>query len=196
MKIFFLTISLIVTFQFIFSYNYHTKVENINKNNNTKRVELCIDSIHPNSQLSTKFLEVFKKCQKIPTGVQLVTIDQMHSTWKEYINIPSPNYFEYDLNGDKIIDFVFILMDTNLIQSSLCCLLSENDLYKFYIIDSAATYENKNQIIIFPENSGLLKTEYETYKLKNGGINSIFLWESLEFTYYWTGNNFEIIMFD
>jgi hypothetical protein len=117
-----------VTFQFMYSNNYHTRVETIDQNYNTKNVELCIDSNH--------------------------------------------------------------------IQSSLCCLLSENDLYKFYIIDSAATYENKNQIIIFPENSGLLKTEYETYKLKNGGINSIFLWESLEFTYYWTGNNFEIIMFD
>lgn len=80
MKIFFLTISLIVTFLFMFSNNYHTKVENFDKNNNTKCVELCIDSIHPNSQLSTKFLEVFKKCQEIPTGVQLVAIDQMHST--------------------------------------------------------------------------------------------------------------------
>lgn len=44
MKIFFLTISLIVTFQFIFSNSYLTRVETIDKNYNTKSVELCIDS--------------------------------------------------------------------------------------------------------------------------------------------------------
>lgn len=144
----------------------------------------------------TKFLEIFNKSQDIPNGLQFVTIDQMHSSWQSYLEIPSPNYFEHDLNGDKIIDFVFILIDTNLSQSKLCCFLSEKDGYKFHIIDTANTYEQKNQIIIFPEKSKLLKTEYETYKLKNGGINSIFLWDSLEFTYYWTGHNFEKIMFD
>lgn len=44
MKIFFLTISLVVTFLFMYSNNYHTKVETIDKNYNTKSVELCIDS--------------------------------------------------------------------------------------------------------------------------------------------------------
>jgi len=195
MKINIFKITLLTTFIIICSCKNQTITLNKDKNKE-ENIVLSIDTLKPNCQYSNKFKEIFEECRKIPNGYNLVYYDQMHQSWKEYLDIKSPNYFESDLNGDKDTDYAFIIIDSNMAQSLICIFLSSEDDYNFYIIDSAKTYENKNQIIIYPKNLKLLKTEYDTYKLKYTSINSIFIWSALEYTYYWNENEFEKVFND
>lgn len=195
MKINIFKIALITTF--IINCSCKNQTIALNKEENkVENIVLSIDTIKPICQYSNKFNEIFEECRTIPNGYKLVSFDQMHHSWKEYLDIISPNYFGSDLNGDKDTDYTFILIDSNLVQSLICIFLSNEDVYKLYIIDSAKTFENKNQIIIYPKNLKLLKTEYDTYKLKYSSINSIFIWSALEYTYYWNENEFEKVFYD
>ena len=192
-KIFIIT--LFLTFIFFCSCNKNTIAFNYDKNKNEKN-GLSKDTIKPNGQNFNKFQKLYQECREIPNGYKLVSIDQMHHFWKNYLNIPSPNYFESDLNGDKKEDFVFTMIDSNMLQSLICVFLSNENIYNYYIIDSAVTFENKNQIIIYPNNDKIIKTLYDTYSLNFTSINSMLIWESLDYTYFWNTKKFEKIMYD
>ncbi len=168
-------------------------------NNDQNKIEnnvLSNDSLKAIEQNLNKFKELLDECTTIPKGYKLITMNQMHHYWKNYSDIPSPNYFESDLNGDKKVDFAFIMRDSNTQNSFICSFISFDTSYNFYIIDSAVTFEKKNQIIIYPNNEMFIRTPFETFNLKNTSINSILIWDALEYTYYWNKNRFDIIMYD
>jgi len=190
-----LFISLIAVIISICGCNKKTIVLNNGLNKIEKNV-LSNDSLKSIDQNFNKFKGLLDECTTIPKGYKLITMNQMHHYWKNYSDILSPNYFESDLNGDKKVDFAFIMRDSNMQNSFICSFISFDHSYNFYIIDSAVTFEQKNQIIIYPNNEMLIRTPFETFNLKNTSINSILIWDALEYTYYWNKNRFDIIMYD
>ncbi len=113
---------------------------------------------------------------------------------EKYNENNEPNFCSSDFTGDKLNDYVLLLIKEN--KSYLLIINSSTQGYSHFIIDDFTMHSDSIAIYIRIERRGIWKSIDEALDVKNDGIFIDLIDESLSWSYYWDGTKYKRFLYD